>query len=85
MKKAIILAAILMSFNGLFAQNATTTKEGNYIALNSPKKENTNKQTGKTFTDTKGNVYPVFESSKGKLFYTRISKAGNEYKVYLKL
>lgn len=43
------------------------------------------KATGKTFTDTKGNVYPVYESNKGKLFYLRTSKAGKEYKVYLKL
>tara|TARA_R110000868_G_scaffold400868_1_gene675587 strand:+ start:1972 stop:2229 length:258 start_codon:yes stop_codon:yes gene_type:complete len=85
MKKLIILAAILMTVTGLKAQNATTTKEGNYIALNSLKKENVSKATGKTFTDNKGVVYQVYESIKGKLFYTRISKAGNEYKVYLKL
>jgi hypothetical protein len=85
MKKLIILAAILISVNGLKAQNATTTQDGNYIALNSLKSKEASKETGKTFTDNKGIVYSVYESTRGKLFYNRISKAGNEYKVYLKL
>ena len=86
MKKIIILAAILISFNGLFAQNAVKTKDGNYIALKATgTTKDSNKQTGKTFTDTKGVKYPVMESAKGKLFYVKTSKTGNEYKVYIKL
>lgn len=40
--------------------------------------------TGKTFTDAKGSLYPVYKSSTGKLFVLRTSKAGNVYKQYLK-
>ena len=39
--------------------------------------------TGKTFTDAKGNIYPVMQSIKGKLFITRKSKTGKVYKQYL--
>ena len=85
MKKIIILVVLLITVNGLKAQNATTTINGNYIALKVAKKDNVNKLTGKTFTDNKGAVYQVYESSRGKIFYYRTSKAGNEYKVYLKL
>lgn len=86
MKKLIILSIVLISFNSLFAQNATIDKAGNYVALNVGKiADKSNKPTGKTFTDNKGNKYPVMESAKGKLFYVRTSKTGNEYKVYIKL
>lgn len=86
MKKIIILAAILISFTPVNGQNATTTKDGNYIALNAAKiADKGNKPTGKTFTDTKGNIYPVMVSKNNKLFYVRTSKTGNEYKVYIKL
>ena len=66
-----------------FAQNAKVDAQGNYISI--AKVREPAKNSGKTFTDNKGIVYPVFESEKGKLFYTRVSKAGNDYKVYLKL
>ena len=39
--------------------------------------------TGKTFTDAKGNIYPVMQSIKGKLFIVRTSKTGKVYKQYL--
>lgn len=86
MKKLILLSAILISFNSLFAQNAKVDAAGNYIALKSTNGASEgNKPTGKTFTDTKGNKYPVMVSKNNKLFYVRTSKTGNEYKVYIKL
>ena len=88
MKKTtiIILVFILLCIHSIVnAQNATVTKDGNYIAVSTKPSQEKSKPTGKTFTDTKGIVYPVYVSAKGKLFYTRISKAGNEYKVYLKV
>ena len=83
MKKAIILISALffLSIAGS-AQNAKVDAKGNYISI--AKVREPAKNSGKTFTDSKGNVYPVFESAKGKLFYTRVSKSGNEYNVYLK-
>ena len=85
MKRIIILTAFLGLFFGLNAQTVQKTKEGNYIAVVASKIDDKAKDTGKTFTDTKGNVYPVFISAKGKLFVIRISKGGKEYKQYLKV
>lgn len=41
------------------------------------------KETGKFFTDSKGNKYPVCKTSNGKYYYTKTSKTGNPYRVYL--
>lgn len=86
MKKLIFTAFALMLLNfGAMAQNVTTTKDGNYVAAKMVKNEAPGKQTGKTYTDSKGVVYPVFESAGGKLYVIRTSKNGNQYKFYLKL
>ena len=64
--------------------NAIVGTDGNYKAVTHKKVASEQSNTGKTFTDTKGNVYPVFKSSAGKLYYIRTSKtSGNDYKVYL--
>lgn len=40
--------------------------------------------TGKTFEDKKGTIYPIFKSGKGKFFIVRTSaKTGNTYKQYI--
>ena len=86
MKKLIVIIGILSLNFGLNAQTVQKTKDGNYIAVNAAKIDDKGKDTGKTFTDTKGNVYPVFISGKGKLYVIRVSKnTGKEYKQYLKL
>ena len=84
MKKILLLTILFFALKAN-AQNATKDSLGNYKAIEHTHKVSEVKNTGKTFTDNKGNVYPVWESEKGKLFYVRISKNGNEYKVYLKL
>ena len=83
MKKLILAAFILLSLTG-HAQNAQQTKDGNYIAI-TQQKDTASKESGKTYTDSKGQVYPVYITPKGKLFVKKISKAGNSYKMYLKL
>ena len=66
--------------------NAIVDANGNYQAVTHKKVASEQSNTGKTFTDTKGNVFPVFKSSAGKLYYIRTSKnTGNDYKVYLTL
>jgi len=83
MKKAIATIAILIAFYGLNAQNARKDAEGNYHALNYPPDS---VATGKTYTNAKGEVYPVFSTGKGKLYYGRISaKNGKYYRAFLKL
>lgn len=85
MRTLLLLISILSLSIGAKSQNATKDSTGNYVAVNKAKTFQESKNTGSTFTDLKGNVYPVFESVNGKLFYIRKSKTGNEYKVYLKL
>jgi type VI protein secretion system component VasK len=53
-------------------------QQGNYIVAQA-------QSTGKTFTDAKGNIYPVMMSINGKLFIVRTSKTGKVYKQYLKV
>lgn len=78
MKSLLTTLAILICLTA----SAQTVKDssGNYHAQRSE----TAKPTGKTFTDSKGVVYPLLISARGKLFYLRTSKTGNIYKVYIK-
>lgn len=69
----------------LNAQQVKQTKDGNYIAVKSEARKTEAKNTGKTYTDTKGIVYPVMISKNGKLFIIRTSKTGRTYNQYLKL
>jgi len=92
-KQSVLI--ILILFISLFlaslieAKGQTVQRDanGNFKAISAPReaKTETAKNTGKTFTDTKGNVYPVMISKNGKLFYIKTSKAGNQYKVYIKI
>lgn len=63
MKKLIIFILILTSFLSLSAQTKIDSN-GNYYEA---KKKDTVINTGKTYTDTKGNVYPVYITSNNKL------------------
>lgn len=86
MKKIIILGAFLALYLTGYSQTVQKTKEGNYIAVNQSKMAEKPKDTGKTFTDQKGNVFNVYVSKNGKLFVIRTSKnTGKEYRQYLKL
>lgn len=81
MKKLLIFLFLFVTLQGS-AQTIIKDKQGNYTQV---KKEAVKpKETGKTFTDSKGNVYPILISKNGKLFYVRTSKNGNKYNVYLK-
>lgn len=83
----IILLSIILCNNNTYSQNIRVDNNGNYIATTSIKKSNDSLiSTGKTFTDAKGIVYPVYKSTNDKLFVIRTSKkTGNQYKMYLKL
>jgi len=84
MKKALMLLLAVLSLTvGTKAQNAKVDATGNYIAVSKAVEADSAKNTGKTFTDHKGLKFDVKISPKGKLFYVRTSKAGNQYKVYL--
>lgn len=72
------------------AQTVRVDASGNYVAVKDTTKKaskpDTGKATGKTYTDSKGNKWPVMESPNGKLYVLRTSKeTGNQYKQYLKV
>ena len=87
MKKIIIAAIMLFSLNvGVQAQSVV--KSGNNFTQVSNNKGG--KSSGKetktkyTYTDSKGNVYPIYLSSTGKAFIKKVSKkTGKEYRQYL--
>jgi len=64
--------------------NVEITKDGNFVAVTSTKIAFTDTITGKTYTDSKGVVYPVYTSKNEKLYVWKTSRNGNLYKFYLK-
>ena len=86
MKKLIFIALMLI---GMISQAQTVTKDaqGNYHAQERTKSERsgtgTSKDSGKTFTDANGKIYPVLIGAKGGMYYNRTSRNGKEYKCYL--
>lgn len=85
MKKTLIILTLL--FLGTISHAQTKVKQdekGNFIQVreNLPEKD---KETGQTYTDTKGQEYKVYKSKNDKLYIVRVSKGGNEYKQYLKV
>ena len=77
------MAVILVLIISATAQTKVTRdQQGNYVSTTTTKVEP--KNTGKTYTDSKGVKYPVYESANGKLYIIRTSKkSGNQYKQYL--
>lgn len=86
MKKLFIISALFLASIGVQAQTVKKDASGNYyqVKADSSVRVSTAKPTGKTFTDLKGNKFPIMISKNGKLFYIKTSKAGNKYNVYLK-
>jgi len=83
----IIIGLLILSFPANAQPKVVEDANGNYKAVKSttaPAPEPATK-TKKTFTDTKGIVYPVMVSKNGKEFYERVSKKGNKYRVYIKV
>ena len=87
MKKLLLILTIICASFCASSQNIKQDAQGNYVAVKAPHDSagTSAKPTGKTYTDTKGNTYPVMISKNGKLFVIRISKTGNKYNQYLKL
>lgn len=80
--------SLLMTHSYSNAQSIKQDKQGNFYQIKDiiNKKLTISKPTGKTYTDTKGNVFPIFVSENGKYYIKRVSKnTGKEYKQYLKI
>ena len=81
---ASIMVLMLMISLRMAAQDIK--REGNAFiqVIKSGVRESKETKTVYTYTDNKGNVYPVYLSSTGKAFIKKVSKkTGREYKCYL--
>jgi hypothetical protein len=87
MKKCTLslAAALFMAFTSLSAQTIVRDAQGNYKSVKTAKDstKTTDMQTGNTFTDAKGNVWPVYQTKSGRVYALRTSKNGINYKQYL--
>ncbi len=85
MKRVFLILSLTIAGLACHAQNAKQDASGNYVAV-SKAKDTTYTPTGKTYTDSKGVVYPVLITATGKVFVMRTSKkTGKTYKQYLKV
>jgi len=85
MKKLLLFALI---FYSLLIVAQTPVKEdstGNYVSASTKKPPEPATFTGKFYTDSKEERYPVYKTKTGKLFYKKISKKGTLYRVYIKV
>jgi len=86
MKKQILFATLLLMGCSAVAQTKVIQDaKGNYQAVSRDTAKPVNKPTGKTYTDKDGQVYPVYISTRGKLYYLRTSQSGRVYKSYINI
>lgn len=78
MKTLTLMVVLLLSISG-YSQNVTRDTQGNFVAMS------TGIKTAKTYTDSKGVVYAVYQNLKGKFFVMKYSdKKKTFYRMYLK-
>ncbi len=82
MKTLKITAFIILSFLSYSVKSQTIDSLGNYHAIIKTVNDSI---TGKTYTNSKGVVYPVYQGARGGVYYWVKAKKGNYYKKYLKL
>lgn len=84
MKKVTLFLSLFLASSLAFSQTKVVRdSSGNFVTKTASKKATEDKQTGQTFTTSKGETYPVYESVNGKLYVIRTSKNGNQYRQYL--
>lgn len=81
----MLLGALLVSFGASAQVKVKQDASGNFIQVSSRGVASAAPvATGKTFTTSKGETFPVYKSAKGRFFVLRTSKkSGKEYKQYL--
>ena len=86
--KKLILIVVLMSLGDMvYSQAMRVNASGNYEWVTPVKEKKSEAQTtGRTYTDSKGETYPVYISKNNKLFIIKTSKkTGKNYNYYLKV
>lgn len=89
MKKFILMIAIALSaitMNGQATAPEYKVVGDKIVKIKSSKNKVEPVDSGLTYTDSKGVVYPVMKSARGAYFIVRTSKkSGKKYKKYLKI
>lgn len=87
MKKVTLLIIVLMlAFVSISPQNRRTLKQdnkGNYIERTTTKSRQ-GKETRRTYTNSKGTTYKVYEESTGKRFIWLMDKNNRYTKYYIR-
>ena len=85
MKKILIsLALICAMVVYANAQDYTKSSDGKTYSAVKKTVESSERETGFTWKDSKGNTYPIYMGKTGSCYIKKISKkSGNEYKQYL--
>lgn len=83
MRKLILIAILVIaSVSASYAQNYT--KSGKTYKAEKTVSQSSERETGFTWEDSKGNTYPIYMGKTGSCYIKKISKkTGNEYKQYL--
>lgn len=81
--KYIITIIILLITISIYSQKITITKDNKGNLIEKIDTKSTNQRLNQTYTDKSGKVYPIYKSTRGKLFIIKVSKSGKEYKKYI--
>lgn len=84
--KKIFISLALMCAMVVYAnaQNYTKSSDGKTYSAVKKTTESSERETGFTWKDSKGNTYPIYMGKTGSCYIKKISKkSGNEYKQYL--
>lgn len=77
------MLVMMLTFSTANAQSYT--RNGNNFTQVSTKTSDSAPVTKFTWIDSKGKIYPIFVTSKGRCYIYKVSsKTGKEYKYYLK-
>lgn len=79
-----MLVAVLGIVTNAQTPEKTFEKEGTTYSSVKKSKASSERETGFTWEDSKGNTYPIYMGQSGACYVKKISsKSGNEYKQYL--
>lgn len=81
-KRMVVCIAMVLMASGAYSQEVRRDANGNYIQVGKAKSEP--KKTGHWYKDSKGKMWDVYVTEKGRLFVIKTSaKTGKEYRYYL--
>lgn len=85
--KVIVMLIVMFLYGGVtintnLAYGQNVVREGNTFVAKSATKESVETKTNYVYKDSKGTIYPIYLSPKGKAYYKKIDKDGKVKKVY---